>query len=190
MPRPRKMIRAGLARRIGRVGPVGAVLAEQAGGAQLAIDFVGRDLQEAKAVAPRRVEPPPVVQRPLQQDHGAEDIGLDEGRRPVDRAVDVAFRGEVIDGARMMIGEDRAHRRAVADIRLDEDMPAALGNRRKIVEIAGIGELVDGDDALAVGDEGADHGRADEAGAAGDEDGHERYSKRSGCLSADSIASA
>src|SRR5260370_24450718 len=101
----------------------------------------------------------------------------------------MAFGGEVIDGARTMIGEDRAHRRAVADIRLDEDMSAALGNRRKIVEIAGIAELVDGDDALAVGDEGADHGRADEAAAAADNDGHAPHSQTSALWSADRSAS-
>ena len=41
----------------------------------------------------------PVGARLFEQAEGADDVGLDEIRRPVDRAIDVAFRREMHDGA-------------------------------------------------------------------------------------------
>ena len=122
----------------------------------------------------RRLEAAPVVERRLEQRRGADDIGLDEGRRRVDRAVDMALGGEVIDRTRPVLLERRGHRRAIADIGAQEDMGLVAGHWREILEIAGVGQLVDGDDALAVTDERANQGRADEAGAAGDDDRHDR----------------
>ena len=45
-------------------------------------------------------QPAPIVECCLQQGEGADDIGLDESRWPVDRAIDMAFRGEVHDRVR------------------------------------------------------------------------------------------
>ena len=43
---------------------------------------------------------------------------------------------------------------------------------REVIEIAGVGELVDRDHAFAVADERADQGRADEPGTTGHDRGH------------------
>src|SRR3546814_19781898 len=64
------------------------------------------------------------LQRRLQQHQRAGDIGLDERRRAVDRAVDMAFGGQVVD-RRRQIGRASCRER-VWSVRVD------LGGRRII----------------------------------------------------------
>ena len=87
----------------------------------------------------------------------------------------------MIHGARAVLGEDRRHRRTIADVGADEDVIGIGENGRQIVEIARIGQLVDGDHALAIGDKRANQRRADKPGAAGHHHGHGPYSNKSGC---------
>ena len=68
---------------------------------------------EAEARAGLGVERAPVGEGGLEQRVGADDVGVDEGRGAVDRAVDMAFRCEVQDGVGPRLGEDRVERRPV-----------------------------------------------------------------------------
>src|SRR5699024_8988962 len=82
----------------GRVGGVGGGFGEQAFVAERAVDRVGGHVQEAEGVLAVAGQLAPVVACALQQRQGADHVGLDEGGRAVDGAVDVAFGGEVEDG--------------------------------------------------------------------------------------------
>jgi hypothetical protein len=117
----------------------------------------------------------------LEEDVGAEDVGLDEGPRILDRAIDVRLGCEVDD--RVAAGDRLGDRRRVGDVGLHE----AHASRVRALEVlpaARVGELVEHDDLVAwVRREVATHvGRADEARPAADEQLHEatpRSSSRS-----------
>ena len=153
-------VAAGLRGRVGRGGLDRRGLGE---GPLLdrAVDLVGRDLQVADARVARGVE----------QHEGAEDVGGDELARGLDRAVDVRLGGEVDDGVAAL---DRAPDGvAVGDVALDQ--LEAIGRQAlEVLAPARVGELVEHPDRVlrealeAIVDEA----RADEAGAAGDEQPH------------------
>jgi len=87
----------------------------------------------------------------------------------------VRFRREVADGVDGVLVEDPAHRLAIADVRVHEDVARAAGGRDILQarRIAGVGERVEVDDPARIpglGEDVADEVRADEAGAAGDEE--------------------
>ena len=108
----------------------------------------------------------------FQQGKGADDVGLHEGGRAVNGAVHMAFGGKMHDAGRLEDFKGRAHGGGVRNIRLDEvvaGMVLYIGQRG---EVAGIGQLVDVDDAPVGGGEQKMHDcGADEARAAGDNDG-------------------
>jgi hypothetical protein len=109
--------------------------------------------------------------RRLQKDERAEDVGLDELPGRVDRAVHVGLGREVDDGvAALHRGLDGG---GVGDIAYDE-LAAILGKALEVLAATGVGELVeDPHRALRIGVEAPSHvGRADEAGAAGDQHPH------------------
>ncbi len=106
----------------------------------------------------------------FEQDEDAVDVGLDEGARVHERAVDVRLGGEVDDGVGV------THRLfnlgGVADVALNEAVAGVVLDVAQVVEVAGVGELVEVDDIVVVmAQEPAHEVGADEAGAAGDEDG-------------------
>ena len=107
---------------------------------------------------------------------GADDVGLDESRRPVDRAVDVALGGEVHDRARLVLGEEaRRPARGRRCRRARRRGARRRASDARLREVARVGELVEVDDRLALGRQPVEHEvRADEAGAAGHEDRHSR----------------
>lgn len=86
----------------------------------------------------------------------------------------------MVHGAGTVLVQNRSHRHAIADIGADEDVIGAGEDGRQIVQIAGIGELVDSDHALAIGDKRANQRRADKPGAPGHHNRHAPYSNRSG----------
>jgi hypothetical protein len=47
--------------------------------------------------------------------HSPSCVGLDKFRRPTDRTVNVAFRGEIDDGVRLVLAQQPAHRFTVTD---------------------------------------------------------------------------
>jgi len=120
----------------------------------------------------------PVAAYYFEQMEGADDVGLDEVFRAVDGAVDVALGGEVDDGARLLFGEQFADQGAVADVALDEDVALVAVQAGEVLQVAGVGEFVEIEDRLVVLSQPVeDEVRADEAGAAGDEN-HEIQPKK------------
>jgi hypothetical protein len=82
------------------------------------------------------------------------------------------FGGEVHHRAGRVLVEQRAQRCTVADVDLAERIARIAGRLGDGGEIGRVGELVDIDDeSLGIIEEVSDHRRADEAGAAGHEDG-------------------
>ena len=125
---------------------------------------------EAEAVLLRCRQRAPVAERGLQQREGADHVGLDEFAGSVDRAVDVALGGKMHHHVGLIGLEQLAHLGRVRDVGAHKGVALIVRHRRKRVEIARIGELVDHEHAVvALADGVAHHRRADEAGAAGDE---------------------
>ena len=81
----------------------------------------------------------PIVEGCLQQRKGADDVGLDEGGRAVDGAIDVAFGREMHDGIRLEALDHAAHLGRIDNIGAHERIAGAVRNRRQRFEIAGIG---------------------------------------------------
>ena len=157
-----------IARRLGGAVGRGGVerrLLRERPGRDRPVDLVGGDLHEAAdAVLAGRV----------QEHTGPDHVRSGERLLVLDRAVHVGLRGEVDDRvaaagrARDVVG--------LGDVALEElDLL-----QRQVGAVAGIGELVEHDDLLAGGEEALDEVRADEAGAAGDEDAHREKVSRLG----------
>ena len=111
------------------------------------------------AVSPRR----------LAQHGGAADVGLDEGERVHQRAVDVRLSGEVDD--RVNMAGQRVDEVGIADIAMDETKTWSAFELGEVREVAGVGQLVEHRD-LHFGPgapEVADEVRADEARGARDQ---------------------
>src|SRR3954453_21480610 len=125
------------------------------------IDLVRRELQVADACVPRR----------LQQHEGAEDVRRDEVAGVLDRAVDVGLRGEVDD--RIAALDRRAGGVAVGDVGFDQ-LEAVLRQPAEVLAAAGVGQLVEHPHGVigVFGEAEPDVVRADEAGAAGDQELH------------------
>ena len=62
----------------------------------------------------------PVAAGGFQELERAGDVGADEVAGAVDRAVDVAFGGEVHDRVHLVPAQEVGHQRPVADVALDE----------------------------------------------------------------------
>ncbi len=104
----------------------------------------------------------------LQQVVRAIDVGAHEGRRVFDAAIDVALGGKV--NHRIAAAHLLEHA-AIADVHLHELAAAFAQLRLKVLQIAGIGELVE-DDQLPVrmlGDRLMNEVGADESRAARDQ---------------------
>ena len=165
-----QQIAARLRRRVGARGVVRRGLREPLRGVEVefAVDLVGRDVVEARAVTTRR----------LQQRERADEVGVQERARVVERVVVVGLRRAVHD----RIALPRQRRDELLDERrigdVSHDQTHAV--RRQAVEIGGrsrIGELVQhGHARIGVREDVADEAAADEAGTAGDEQvtGHQR----------------
>ena len=109
VPRADEMVGRGLRGRVRAVRRVRRRLAERRiVGPKRAVDLVGRDVEEAEALARLALgRARPVLARALEQPERADDVGLDERRRAVDRAVDVGLGGEVDDRARPVPRQQR-----------------------------------------------------------------------------------
>jgi len=109
----------------------------------------------------------PVVARGLEQCECPHDIGLDELTGTVDRAVDVAFGGEVHHRIGLVLGQKRGHQRSIADVAMHEHVVRVALQRRQRMQVAGVGQGVEVDDPDAAG-YGFEHEvAANEAGTAG-----------------------
>ena len=104
----------------------------------------------------------------------------------MDAAVDVALGGKVHDGAWAVLCQQAVNQRAVADVAMDEGVARVAVQAGQVLAVAGVGQRVQGDDGLCAG---VGRGQpvenevaADEAGTAGDEEGHERGPDSSSAL--------
>ena len=112
-------------------------------------------------------------ERGLEQDIGADDIGVDEFGRTVDRSVDMAFRRQMHDRVGIETRKNLGNGRTIADIGAAEAIARMTLHRSKRGEIAGIGQLVD-DQHLVIGvtDEMSDQRRSDKARSTRDHNLH------------------
>jgi hypothetical protein len=117
--------------------------------------------------------------RRLQQDEGAHQVGLDERRRPVDRAVDMALGREMHHRVRLMLGEGRPHRPGIDDVRPQQRVPGMPGRFLERLLGGGVGHLVEVDHVVAgAAHDMPDDGRADEPAAAGQKNFHRAFNGR------------
>ncbi|MNF83659.1 hypothetical protein D3C84_659840 [compost metagenome] len=115
----------------------------------------------------------PVGASGFQQAVGADDIGLNEVRRPIDGAVDMGLSRQVHDGVWLETCQYGAHGGLVDNIGLHELVASVGGNAGQRFEIARIGQFVQVEHfMLGVPNQLANQGRADETGAAGDKNTH------------------
>ena len=128
-----QMIGRRLARRVRRVRRVRRLLAELPVGAERAVDLVGRDVQEAeRRRAPRRRAPRSERPRRLEQHERADDVGVDERPRAVDRPIDVRLGGQVQDRRRPVRPRTRAPSRSRSAMSAcDERHPRIVERRRR-----------------------------------------------------------
>jgi len=117
------------------------------------------------------IELPPMSKGLLQQRERADDVGLNKFAGAIDGSVDVALGGKMHHRTRLVFLEQRAQRRAVANILLRQQITrrSCLPNG---LEVRGVGQLVDIDDErLCFVEQMPDHGGSDKPRTAGDEDG-------------------
>jgi hypothetical protein len=106
----------------------------------------------------------------LQQGVGAGDVGFDECGRAVNGAVHVGFCRQVQDGVGPVLVKAPGHLGGIADIHLLKGVPGTARYRCQGLKVPGIGQLVQVHHMVRrMGDQMADQGGADEAGAAGNE---------------------
>ncbi len=109
----------------------------------------------------------------VEEDAGADDVGVDEILGGIDAAIHVGFGGEIDDGEEVMLGHQLVHEVGVGDIGVEELVALAVlgGQAGDVGDVAGVGEGVDVRDELGVVmlEDVADEVAADEAAAAGDE---------------------
>ena len=124
--------------------------------ADVAVDLVRRDVHEPLAR----------LARPLQEHVRAEDVRAQDGVRLQDRPVDVRLRREVHHRISALGGPRDGS--AIGDVAVDE----LVLNVLEVRAVAAVRQLVEDDDAVPGSRESAREMRADEAGAAGDENAH------------------
>ena len=173
-----QMIAGRLGCRVGAVGLIRMRFGEgRIGRAQRAVNLVGRDMEEAEAgLGFRRSfgrsfgrKRAVIAQRLVQQVVGAHDVGRDKLPGIDDRAVHVALGGKVDHCVGLVSHQQPADQGGVLDATLHKDVSGMRADRGEVAEIAGIGELVERDHAIAGGDALEDKVGADKAGTAGNQ---------------------
>ncbi len=111
----------------------------------------------------------PVSAHGFEQAEGADDIGLDEIFRAVDRAVHMGLRCKIYDGPRLVFSQQFGDQCRIADVAVGEDVAGVVFQADQVLEIAGVGEFVEIDDGLIAAGQPVEHKiGADESGAASD----------------------
>ena len=176
-----EVVAAGLGGAVGAVGIVLGGLQEEfaavGGGAlglvklQRAVNLVRGNMVEALAF-PVAV---PVLAGGLQQAQRAHYIRAGKGEGVFDGAVDVALGGEVNDAIYIVLLHDGAHALEVADVGLHEGVVRLALNILQVGQVTGIGEGIQVNNFVlgVLVDEETYNVRADEAGAACDENVHD-----------------
>ncbi len=117
-------------------------------GTQRAVDLIGGNLQVLLALFPRLCGGIiPGVLAALQQVHGAQHIALDKDLGVFDAAVNMAFGCKVDDIIRIVLSDQVGDERFVADVALHKDVTGVILDVLQVLEVAGIGQLVEVDEA-------------------------------------------
>ncbi|MNO56927.1 hypothetical protein D3C76_474500 [compost metagenome] len=115
----------------------------------------------------------PVGAAGFQQAVGTNDVGLDEVRRAVDRAVYVGFGGQVHDGIGLEARKHGTDRGLIDDIGLDELIAGVGRDTSQRFQVAGIRQLVEVEHfVFGVVDQMAYQCRTNEASTAGNKNAH------------------
>ena len=113
--------------------------------------------------------------RCFEQRERAAEIGANHRLRREDAAVDVRFGGEVHDGIRLFFANGCSTTIGVADVAVHKAVALIAIDRRQILQIPGVGQLVEIDDVeIGIRDHHAHKRRADETGATGYQNFHEK----------------
>ena len=143
---------------------------------QAAVDLVGAHVVETKSGLVAISQALPISTSRFEQNEGALDIGFDEGTGPVDAAIHMAFGGEMHNGARLMLRDQRANELGISNVTFDEVMPWLTLEAREILQISGVGQRIQINDSLAghrcILEPLEDEVTSNEACAAGDEYRH------------------
>ena len=99
-------------------------------------------MQETEAVVRLALQLAPIGERLRQHDEGSHHIGLDEGGGAVNRAVDMAFGGQMQNGVGTKSIERRPDRGAVANVGANKGIARTARRRRERRHIAGVGKLI------------------------------------------------
>ena len=122
-------------------------------------------MQETEIRFGRTLQLVPVGAHGFEQAEGADDIGLNEIFRAVDRAIDMRFGRKINHCARLVFSQQLADQIKVADIAVGKDMLGVAFETGEIFEIAGVGEFVEVDDRLIIVSQPVEHKiGADKAG--------------------------
>ena len=118
---PYQVVRGGLAGAVGAVGRVAVALGEgRRARLERPVDLVGRDVEEAEVATPRLWQPNPVGPHGLEEALSAQHVGLQEGLRSLDGAVDVALGRKIEDGAGPVAREQLRHEPRVRNVSAHE----------------------------------------------------------------------
>ena len=174
VPGAHQVVRRRLTGRIRTVRRVAVLLVEcRRPSVERAVDFIRRDVQEAEVLTLALFHLGPVGPYHFQQAERPGHVGVDEGRRTSDRTVHMTFRRKVQHCADRVSAQQAPDQRAVADIAVHEVVARVARNACKIVQVAGIGQLVEVDDRLVMLRQPVEHEvGTNEAGTTGHKDGH------------------
>ena len=129
-------------------------------------------MQEAESRLILFAKAPPVGACGLKKMESPNNVGLDKLAGAMNRAVHMRLGGEVHNSARLVLGEDFVDEDAIADIPSNKDVARIGLKRSEILQVAGVGELVEIDDGCGLRlDPVENEVGADKTGTAGDEDG-------------------
>ena len=115
-----------------------------------------------------------MLTRSFEEGGGAEDVGLEEGRRSGNGAVDMGLGGEMNDGLGTKVLEGGADGRGITDVGLGKVVGGVEIEVGKRLGAGRVGEFVEVQDFVAAGDEQANEIDADKAGTTGDEELHKK----------------
>ena len=169
-------IRPGLACRIGRIGSIGRGFCKISVLTQGAVHFVGGNMVETSpfiACLHLARSLHPVAARRFNEREGSHEVGFHKGARALDGVVHMTFRRKMDDAPDIVLGKQLFDERFVANVALHEGVIGHGLTFLQIVEIACVGELVEIDYMVirVLLAEVRHEIRADESGAASDEDG-------------------
>ena len=113
----------------------------------------------------------PVLRCGLQKPESTDHVGLDEVLGAMDGAVHMRLGRKVDDGAWPVLGQQARDQRTVANVAMHKHMARIALQAGQVVQVAGVGELVEVEHGLVRAAEPVEHEvGAYEAGAAGDQD--------------------